>query len=108
MDRIHFLNSNLLLEGQYSFKLRIMQTASLDAGLGLFTTEPIPAAQDIFSKRLMMSAADRNHLETACDYCFVWLGSGLTVDGRFKTTEKDTPVLQRCLGCRTVQYCSKV
>src|SRR4051794_28534068 len=107
MDRTRFLNSALLPEGQYPFKLRIMQTALSDVDLGLSTTEPIPAAQDIFSKTLMMSAADGNHLETTCDYCFVWLGSGLTAAGRFKTTE-DTPVLRRCLGCMTVRYCSKV
>jgi len=77
--------------------LKLRPTAN--AGLGLFTTEALPAGHLISQiERPLITVLDSARLTDTCEWC-------LRV---FQGDDGNCASLKACKGCKVVRYCSKV
>jgi hypothetical protein len=108
MDRTSKFNHLLFNGSTTAIKFQINEPPSIDGGLGLVAIENIAAAEDVFSMKQMLVVADDNHSKTTCDNCFLWIGSEIGANGRFRAAGDADVFMRKCNGCKVVRYCSKV
>ena len=72
-------------------------------GRGLFTSQAIEAGELVFCvDRPLLCVPSNPHLGETCYHCFLCIPEG------FVQQDGDKRRLQACMGCKVVNYCSKV
>ena len=89
-------------------RLKVEKSTLAPGGLGLVAAVAIPELDDVFFKPQLLYVADNNHFHSTCDGCFMWLGDSVNLRTRTINVEGVWPTLNKCSGCETVHYCSKV
>jgi len=78
------------------------------SGSGLFTTQDIPAGEEIFVSTPLVNTVEDGKHGSVCDYCFATSNGRVHPAGHFRKEGDEMPDVKVCVGCKAVGYCSKV
>lgn len=85
---------------------RVAVRTSNISGNGLFATENVLPGELLFSlERPLISAVDKNELQSTCSNCFARARVTL---GPLTSEWVNVEAVKACVGCRVLYYCSKV
>ncbi len=75
-------------------------------GHGVFASQNFSAGDKVLElERALIGSLDTERLIDTCAYCYVWTESS-SVGGNLYVP--DGTKVQKCAGCQTIRYCSKV